>query len=249
MKTISKGILVFVMLLVAAGTGGCGIAGALQPSPTPTVTLTPAPTLTLTPTVRPSPTPRSPFYLEEFDQGMDDWDYLVASNEKNAGDKIDVYPESGGLYVKVDIRDTHLYLFNTQFEYDDVRMEFEAENMGRNSNSISMLCRYQPDLGWYVFVISNSGMVGIYRVEIKNNRLNYNSLLSGGSEYINQGKGTNAYAITCKGDALTLEINGHEWRTAHDDTYKSGQIGLSIMSFNVLPIEVLIKWVDISKPQ
>ena len=233
-------------------TSGCGFSFQPAPTATPTNTATPMPTATSTPkptaTRRPSPTPQSPFYLEEFQGDMEGWEYLLATNEKDAYDKVEVNPSQGGLWVKMDVRDTHLYIFNTTFEYDDVRMEFEAENLGRNNNNISMLCRYTPDLGWYVFLISNSGLVGIYRAEIKKNMINYEQILEGGSEYINMGKGTNTYAVTCKGNELSLEINGHLWRTAKDDHYTTGQIGLSIMSFNVLPVEVMIKWLDIIKP-
>jgi hypothetical protein len=237
-------MLVLGMLLVS----GCGSAAQPTPTATPTSTVTSAPTLTATATRRPSPTPQSPFYLEEFQGDMEGWTYMLATNEKDADEKVEVNPSQGGLWVKIDVRDTHLYLFNTEFEYDDVRMEFEAENLGRNNNNISMLCRYAPDLGWYVFLISNSGLVGIYRASIKKNMVDYEQLIEGGSEYINMGKGLNTYAVTCKGDELSLEINDHLWRTVKDDTYANGQIGLSIMSFNVLPVEVVIKWLDITKP-
>ena len=131
------------------------------------------PSPTATATRRPSPTPLSPFYLEEFQGDMEGWTYFLATNEKDADSKVEVYPSEGGLWVKMDVRYTSLYLLNTEFDYEDVRMEFETENMGRNNNSISMLCRFTEDVGWYVFLISNSGVVGIYRAELKNNKVDY----------------------------------------------------------------------------
>jgi hypothetical protein len=233
-------------------TSGCGFSLAPEPTVTPTSTATPQPspttTITATATRRPSPTPLSPFYLEEFQGDMDGWSYFLVTNEKDTAGKVDVYPSQGGLWVKIDVEDTSVYLLNSNFEYEDVRMEFEAENMGRNNNNISMLCRYTEDVGWYVFLISNNGAVGIYRAEIKNNMVKYENIIYGGSEYIVMGKGTNTYAVTCKGDQLSLEINGHPWRTAKDDHFPGGKIGVSIMSFNVLPVEVVIKWLDITKP-
>ena len=252
MKPVVLRSLSIVILLGMLFTSGCGFSLAPRSTATPTSTATPEPsptaTITATATRRPSPTPLSPFYMEEFQGDMDGWTYFLATNEKDANSKVDVYPSEGGLWVKMDVRSTDLYLLNTEFEYDDVRMEFETENLGRNNNNISMLCRFTDDVGWYVFLISNNGLVGIYRAEIKNNMINYKSIIEGGSEYINTGKGTNTYAVTCKGDELSLEINGHLWRTAKDDNYPSGKIGISIMSFNVLPVEVVIKWLDITKP-
>jgi hypothetical protein len=248
MRSIVFRNLAIMIVLGMLFMSGCGSSVQPTPTATPTSTATLMPTPTATATRRPSPTPQSPFYLEEFQGDMEGWAYMLATNEKDAEDKVEVNPSQGGLWVKIDVRDTHLYLFNTDFEYDDVRMEFEAENLGRNNNNISMLCRYSPDLGWYVFLISNSGLVGIYRASIKNHMINYEDILEGGSEYIVMGKGVNTYAVTCKGEELSLEINGHLWRTVKDDTYTTGQIGLSIMSFNVLPVEVIIKWLDITKP-
>jgi hypothetical protein len=252
MKPIGLRKLSIIGLLVLLLTCACGVSLPLSqtstPTPTATSTETPMPSPTATATRRPSPTPLSPFYLEEFQGDMEGWTYFLATNEKDADSKVNVYPSQGGLWVKMDVRYTSLYLLNTDFDYEDVRMEFETENMGKNNNSISMLCRFTEDVGWYVFLISNSGVVGIYRAELKNNKVDYKTIIEGGSEYIVTGMGTNTYAITCNGDKLSLEINGHLWRTATDDNYPSGQIGISIMSFNVLPIEVVIKWLDITKP-
>jgi hypothetical protein len=251
-NTVVYRSLSIVILLGMLFTSGCGFSLAPRVTATPTSTSTPQPsptaTITATATRRPSPTPQSPFYLEEFQGDMDGWDYFLVTNEQNAGDKVEVYPSEGGLWVKMDVRYTDVYLLNTQFDYEDVRMEFETENMGRNNNSISMICRYTDNAGWYFFLISNSGVVGIYRAELKNNKVNYVTIIQGGSEYVVMGKGTNTYAVTCKGEELSLEINGHLWRTAKDDKFPDGKIGISISAFNVLPIEVVIKWLDISKP-
>jgi hypothetical protein len=62
--------------------------------------------------------------------------------------------------------------------------------------------------------------------------------------------GVNEYAITCEGDELTLFINGDEVISTPERRYglRSGQIGISVSSFNVLPILIEMDWVQVSEP-
>jgi len=61
---------------------------------------------------------------------------------------------------------------------------------------------------------------------------------------------TNEYAITCKGNVLNLYINGDEVNSVTEKTYglRTGQVGMSVSSFNVLPILIEMDWVKISEP-
>jgi hypothetical protein len=78
----------------------------------------------------------------------------------------------------------------------------------------------------------------------------YNTISNGGSNAIKQGKEVNEYAIECKGDQLTLFINGDEVTSLTEKTYglRSGQVGVSVSSFNVLPILIEMDWIKVSEP-
>ena len=67
---------------------------------------------------------------------------------------------------------------------------------------------------------------------------------------IKQGKEVNEYSISCKGDELSLTINGDEVTTVTEKNYglRDGQIGVSVSSFNVLPILIEMDWIEISEP-
>jgi hypothetical protein len=106
-------------------------------------------------------------------------------------------------------------------------------------------------VGWYEFNIANNGLYEILYAEVASNgNIGYNRIANGGSNAIKQGKETNEYAITCKGDVLTLYINGDEVNSVTEKTYglRSGEVGMSVSAFNVLPILIEMDWVKISEP-
>ena len=136
-------------------------------------------------------------------------------------------------------------------EYEDVKLEVRADNRGRNNNSISLICRYNADIGWYEFNIANNGLYDILYAEVENDGdISYSRVANGGSNAINQGMDVNEYAITCDDEELGLFINGDEVITIPERRYglRSGQVGVSVSSFNVLPILIEMDWIRISEP-
>jgi hypothetical protein len=166
-------------------------------------------------------------------------------------DKVTVEAKNGNLSWDFDSEYVYYYLFYQPFEYEDVTVELQADNRGRNSNNISLICRYDAEVGWYEFNIANSGLYDIYYAEVdKNGDISYNLIVNGGSNEIKQGKDINEYSITCKGNELSLRINGHDVKTITEKTYalRSGQVGMSVSSFDVLPIQIEMDWFRISEP-
>ena len=80
-----------------------------------------------------------------------------------------------------------------------------------NNNNISLICRYDPEVGWYEFNIANNGLYNIFYAEITSSgKIAYNRIANGGSNSIKQGKDVNEYGASCVGNELTLYINGDE---------------------------------------
>lgn len=226
----------------------------VQPtSPPPTeVPPTEAPPPTEEPTEPPAPQAQQ-FFTEEFDNPLSaDWDILtVTGSDKADPDKVTVEADGGRLVWNFDSEYLYYYMFYNAFDYEDVKLEVRADNRGRNNNSISLICRYDPDVGWYEFNIANSGVYDILYAEVTDSGdISYSTIANGGSLAIKQGKEVNEYAITCKDTLLTLTINGKEVTSITEKKYglRSGQIGMSVSSFNVLPILIEMDWVKISEP-
>ena len=154
--------------------------------------------------------------------------------------------------MTVDLNEKNLWVYATYdpFEYEDVRVDTRVTNRGVNNNNVSLICRYTED-GWYEFNIANNGLYWILAASVDGSKkVSYGTVYNGGSNDIKAGKETNEYTAICKGRTLSLFINGNEARTITDNKYAitSGNVGVSVSSFDTLPVTVDIDWVKISEP-
>jgi hypothetical protein len=275
MKTLRPLFFLATLLLIvglACGAIGGGGSPSLptQPlqqestkAPEPTTAPTELPPTKVSPTkvlpseVPPTDEPPAPqaeqFFTEEFDDPLSaDWSIFTVTGSNDADpDKVTVDAQDGKLVWNFDSEQVYYYLFYSAFDYEDVRVDVRADNRGRNNNSISLVCSYDPEVGWYEFNIANNGLYDILYAEVTSSgEIAYNTIANGGSNAIKQGKEVNEYAITCKGDELTLFINGDEVNSITEKNYglRGGQVGVSVSSFNVLPILIEMDWVKISEP-
>jgi len=257
-----SGLLLIVGLACSALGGGGTPAQPEQPQQPPTQqqqqpTQPEAPAVTEAPaTVAPTEAPASDaqqFFTEEFDSPLSsDWSILTVTGSDNADpDKVTVEPKNGKLSWDFESEYLYYYMFYSAFDYEDVRVDERADNRGKNNNSISLICRYDPAVGWYEFNIANNGLYDISYAEVASDgSIGYQKITDGGSNDIKQGKDVNEYGISCKGDQLTLFINGKQVKTLPERKYslRSGQVGMSVSSFNVLPIQIEMDWFKISEP-
>jgi len=199
------------------------------------------------------------FFTEEFEGDIGNWSYFVVDGSKTvptfAGDELgkdsSLYTDDGLLVFDINNKFQYVYAFYDPYEYANVSLEVKAENRGVNNNNVSLICRYTEREGWYEFNIANNGLYNIFHGIINSDgKVVYTLLADGGSNNLKQGKETNTYAATCEERTLTLYINGKETRTLEDNKYvlRDGLVGISISSFNVLPVDVEIDYVDISEP-
>lgn len=267
MKTL-RPMLFFVSLLLIVGLA-CSFGGGenatpppveqpievnpTSPPPQPTpVSPTEVPPTEVVVTEPPVPETQ-PFFTEEFDNSLSsDWSTFTIYDETYSDlDKVSVEAQGGNLTWNFDSEYVYYYLFYDAYTYEDVKVEARADNRGKNNNSVSLICRYDPEVGWYEFNIANNGLYDIlYSEVLDSGKIQYNRVANGGSNAINQGKEVNEYSITCQGDELTLHINGDEVIQVKEKKYglRSGQVGVSVSSFNVLPILIEMDWIKVSEP-
>lgn len=193
------------------------------------------------------------FFTEEFDNPLSgDWSVFTISDPSVSDlEKVTVESENGNLVWNFDSEYVYYYLFYNPFTYEDVKVEARADNRGKNNNSVSLICRYDEEVGWYEFNIANNGLYDILYAEVLDNgKIRWNRVANGGSNAIKQGKDVNEYSATCQGEELTLTINGDEVISIDERNYRlrSGQAGVSVSSFDVLPILIEMDWIRISEP-
>jgi len=256
-------LLFFVSMLLIVGLA-CSFGANNNPPTQPVQPTQPPPEQpTAVPPTEPEPTVAAPteppapqaqqFFTEEFDDPLsNDWSLLTVTGSDSADpDKVTVEAQDGRLVWNFDSEYVYYYIFYEPFIYEDVQVEARSDNRGRNNNNVSLICRYDPDVGWYEFNIANNGLYDIYYAEVdSNDDIGYNRITNGGSNSIKQGKEVNEYLISCKGDQLSLTINGDEVTTVTEKNYglREGQVGVSVSSFNVLPILIEMDWIKISEP-
>ncbi len=188
----------------------------------------------------------------DFDAQDDNWQTVlnVTGRDTNLSNMTTEFSD-GFLSFDIDTKNLYTYVNYTAYDYSDVRVDARVENRGTNNNNISLICRYTEDEGWYEFNVANNGLWWIFHglIEADGTPV-YTRLYNGGSNDIKQGKDVNEYGAVCRGRSLTLYINGKEVKTVEDNEFvlRSGQVGVSVSSFDDLPVKVDFDWVKISEP-
>ncbi len=264
MKSQFRMIFAFVALLLAISLA---CSGGSTPTPSSVPTNPPLPDNnsvqpTSAPVIQPTqeqpqqpqqPSQNEQFFTEEFNSPLSDAWYIftVTGSDTADPDQVTVEPQDGKLAWDFQSEQVYYYLFYQGFSYTDVKVEVRADNRGKNNNSVSLICRYDPEVGWYEFNIANSGLYDVFYAEVgADGDIAYNLITDGGSTDIKQGKDINEYSFTCSGTQLTMTINGKEVNTINEKTYalREGGVGVSVSAFNVLPIQVEMDWFKVSQP-
>ncbi len=254
MKSL-RPLLFFVLLLLIVGSAGCGSKKTDSTGPK---AIGNEPTATPPPADTPAPQEKGgkaqSFFAEEFDNPLSaDWTPFQIYDVNSTSDPqaVKVQAGDGKLAWNFDTKDLAYYLLYKAYSYQDVKLETSFDNRGVNNDTVSLICRYDPKVGWYEFNITNSGLYNIYAMEVLGDgKYRYNRLANGGSLAIKQGKGVNEFSAICQGQQLALYINGEKAAAATDTKYSfgEGQVGVAVASFNVLPVTISMDWLKVSEP-
>ena len=120
--------------------------------------------------------------------------------------------------------------------FDDVIIEVDAEQVGGpDNNAYGVICRYQNEENFYVFLISGDGFYVIGKYQSGSDEVIY---LTEDGQYvespaINQGEALNRLRVSCIGNELSLAVNGVPLLTVTDPTFVTGDIGLSVSTFEL----------------
>ena len=123
-----------------------------------------------------------------------------------------------------------LWWTNPVRNFDDAVIRAEARQVaGPNDNAYGLICRYQNEENFYVFLISGDGYYSIGKYQSGSEGVTY--LTEGGqfqqSEAINQGVASNELRASCVGNQLSLEVNGVPLISVTDPTFVTGDIGVA----------------------
>jgi hypothetical protein len=254
MKTQRSVLFLISILLIAALISGCGSKPAESGGPK---AIEEKPTATPPPVEEAAPQSQGgeaqAFFAEEFDAPLsDDWtSFLIYDADVSDPEKAAVEAKDGKLSWNIDSKLIDSYLFYNAYSYDDVKIQVHADNRGVNNTMVSLVCRADPEVGWYQFSVTSGGLYEIRYIEnLGDGKFRRNHLTNGGSLAIKQGKGVNEYTATCQGDRLTLHINGEKVASLQETNFAAseGQIGFAVSSPETLPAAVQMEWLKVSAP-
>jgi hypothetical protein len=118
--------------------------------------------------------------------------------------------------------------------FDDAIITVRARQVdGPDDNAYGIICRYQSEQNFYIFLISGDGYYAIGKYQSGSPAIQY---LSGEGQYqfsdvINQGVASNEIRASCAGNELSLAVNGIPLATITDPTFVTGDIGLGVSTF------------------
>jgi hypothetical protein len=216
-------------------------------TPTAKPTQMPEATPTLPAAIPDIATPTSPaYYTEEFDGDLSTWKPFVMGGEDSMVDIIQAESKLEFQIFPRDNKSPSFYMVNESFSYTDVSVQMVADNTGNNANGVSLVCRYSGD-SWYEFTLSSSGYYAIF---VHTGQEGFTLLKDGGSPSIRTGQTTNTYTAICRGNELSLLINGTVEQAFTETRYglADGLVGVGVSSPSGLPVSVAFDSFTVSAP-
>lgn len=207
---------------------------------TPTIVLSPVGTATQPPPER--------YFIEEFDVAPIYWSTLYASG--NSG-RVDILNKDGFLTFEIYDPVTWLYAIYGAFEYESVYVETQVESRGSIVNSMGLVCHYDEQDGWYEFNLSNDGTYNLlYGHWLADGIASYTPILNDTSDRVATGNSINELGLDCYEDIVQLYINGKLIRKLDVEHIglTGGKVGLSLASFEEVPVILAFDWVKVSEP-
>jgi len=118
--------------------------------------------------------------------------------------------------------------------FDNVIVSVQARQVsGPDDNAYGVICRYQNEENFYVFLISGDGYYAIAKYQTGVDQIQY---LTGEGQFqpsdaINQGAATNEVRASCIGNQLSLAVNGLPLVSVNDPTFVIGDVGVAASTF------------------
>jgi hypothetical protein len=163
--------------------------------------------------------------------------------------------KDGTLNFDIPDKETYIYTFYKKGQKADVSIEVVFNSTGLSNNGIALVCRVAEDYTtWYEGRVSSSGLYYIYKYDAALKDLGQNRYVKiiAGTAPKNTILPTkpNSVKFSCKGDQLTLEINGGKFVTTQKNADLSGDglVGIGSMAYDQTPVRIKYDDFKISKP-
>ncbi len=158
------------------------------------------------------------------------------------------YVNYGGMVIRVDTPNSLFWTINGG-DYSDTKIDVDVVLLnGSTNDNFGVICRFVDNQNFYGFLVTHDGYYGIFKMLAGKMVLSGDRTNLDFSEVIRQGGVVNHITATCKGDILSLEINGSVISEIQDESFSSGQIGLITGAYDIPGVEVLFDNLAVTQP-
>lgn len=205
-------IAVFVIAWLVVGTGCDAVNSVRQKLPIP-------------------PTSGEILFVDDFSDSESGWQTW------SEGESVIAYHEGGLRFI---INEPHYdYWSRPGRWYSDVSIEtLVTLKNGSVDNDFGLICRFQDDGNFYMFLASSDGYAGIVKVQDGNYQV-----ISGASlEYkpeVARGEAANLLRAECAGSELTFYVNDTKVAVAEDEAFSEGDVGLIAGTYENPGVDIL----------
>jgi hypothetical protein len=205
-------------ILVLAGLACSALTGGSEPAPAPITD----------PGDPGEPEPQEPasnvLYHDDFSNPLSGWP--TASDADKAASYTD------GQYLMQAFTASQDVWAHPGEDFSDVSIEVDAtKHSGPDNNDFGIICRFVDDSNFYFLIVASDGyqVIGKYQ----NGEAAYlSSEQMEVTDAVLSGTATNHLRADCVGSTLTLYVNGQQVSSVTDTSFTSGDIGLTVGTFD-----------------
>jgi hypothetical protein len=223
-----KRVLLAISLLIAASLACNALSGEPAPGPAPLPGEPEAPASNV-------------LYQDDFSNSNSGWP------EAADADKAAAYLD--GQYLMQAFTASQDVWAHPGENFADVSIEVDATKFsGPDNNDFGIICRFVDDSNFYFLIIASDGYQVIGKYD--NNEIVYLSAdQMQVTDAVNQGSATNHLRADCVGSTLTLYVNGQQVASVNDTSFTSGDIGLTVGTFDDPNVAVTFDNFVVFEPQ
>lgn len=172
-------------------------------------------------------------FSDEFDGNLDAYDYFVWGSTPSDSE-LSIYTSNGKLFFDIGLEYVVPFLYYKK-SFSNVGIGTVVDNPTSRSDEqiIGLICRYDPDRGWYSFMINSEGY---HQIDYHDSVAMTNTPVTefSTSDLINVGD-TDTYIAVCDGNELSLYVDDQLVATGTDSHLTSGYAGVGLYAWNSPP--------------
>jgi hypothetical protein len=155
--------------------------------------------------------------------------------------------EQGGLRILVNEQNFDLWSVAGK-RFEDTLLQVDVSRLaGAADNDFGLICRYQDNSNFYMFLVSSDGYYGVVKLQNDQHSLIGTKQLQY-SDQIKPDQTSHHLQAGCVGDTLRLIVDGQELLKVHDSDFPSGDVGVLAGAYSSAGVDLLFDNFKVSQP-